>query len=183
MIPHSDKELLNQLATGDLKAYDTIFLKYYRLLCINAFFFLKDEQEAKDLVQVFFVDFWEKGLYKKMDGDVKGYLYQSVRNRCLNVLRKRISDGKKQSLFERNHQLDVYHPEDHNRIDQTYTYIREALFDLPKQRREALQIVYLEDKKYIEAAAQMGISINSLKTHLKFGLKSLRDQIKTLKTS
>jgi RNA polymerase sigma-70 factor (ECF subfamily) len=42
------------------------------------------------------------------------------------------------------------------------------------QKLTAVKMVYLEGKKYKDAANEMGISVNSLKTHLKSALKMLR---------
>ena len=177
MAPKHDKELLQQLKNGDYKAYDLIFLKYYKLLCINSYFFLKDEQEAKDLVQNFFIEMWDKKLYMSLEGDIKGYLYRSVKNRSLNCLRTAENAAKKQVAYELVYQTDLY-TEDITRPELAYNSLKEALKELPDKRREALQMVYFENKKYIDAADEMGISINSLKTHLKIGLKNLRDKIK-----
>jgi len=42
-------------------------------------------------------------------------------------------------------------------------------------------LVHYQNKKYKEAAYEMGISINSLKTHLKLAIKTMRDGIKTIR--
>ena len=48
---------------------------------------------------------------------------------------------------------------------------------LPVQRRKAFKLVYLEDKKYKEAAEEMGVSVNSIKTHLKLAVKALQQKL------
>jgi RNA polymerase sigma-70 factor (family 1) len=169
-----DTELLQRLKEGDINAFDGIFLKYYKLLCVNAYFFLKDEQESKDLVQFFFLEIWEKKLYMSLEGEIKGYLYRSVQNRCLNRLRKQESTQKKLNIFSNFFANDT---EEEPLPESFYSSLNEALMGLPTQRREAIQMVYLHNKKYQEAADVMGISINSLKTHLKIGLRNLRERI------
>jgi DNA-directed RNA polymerase specialized sigma24 family protein len=37
--------------------------------------------------------------------------------------------------------------------------------------------VFIEEKKYQEAADAMGVSLNTLKTHLKIGIKNLREKL------
>lgn len=72
---------INQIINlQSINAYDVIFLKYYKLLCINAYFYLHDEQESKDLVQAFFVQFWKKNIYMRLSGDIKGYLRSDYAN-------------------------------------------------------------------------------------------------------
>jgi RNA polymerase sigma-70 factor (ECF subfamily) len=53
-------------------------------------------------------------------------------------------------------------------------YLLAALNELPAQRFKAFNLVHMEDKKYHEAAKEMGISVNSLKSHLKLAVKFLR---------
>lgn len=88
MYCQQDIELVQRLKEHDLGAYDIIYLKYYKMLCVNAYFFLKNEQESKDLVQNLFLDIWEKKLYRQFHDDLKGYLFQAIKNRCLNQLEK-----------------------------------------------------------------------------------------------
>jgi RNA polymerase sigma-70 factor (family 1) len=171
---HSDLYLLALLKDGDIKAFDRLFLKYYKLLCANAYSLLRDEQEAKDIVQLFFVEMWEKKLFMGLEGDIKGYLYRSVHNRCLNQQRKQLTEQKKQEMFVQSR--EVYETDD-QWTENEPANLQEALLAMPVQRREALQLVYLQNKKYRDAADVMGISINSLKTHLKIGLRVLRERL------
>ncbi len=174
----SDVYLINKMKLGNYNAFDQMFVKYYKLLCLNAYSFIKDDEEAKEIVQIFFSDFWEKKLYLNMHGEIKGYFYRSIQNRCLNHIRKKETELKKQKQLA----IDLENiDEEAHFSEKTYLQLENVLQEIPKQRREALRIVYFENKKYQEAADSMGISINSLKTHLKLGLKNLRKKMKYLK--
>lgn len=172
----SDVQLLNKLRQGHVEAYDALFIKYYEMLCVNAYFYLKDSEEAKELVQEFFVDLFEKRGYTRLQGDIKGYLYQSVRNRCLNRLRKVENDQKRFEQLKLDH-AGAYEHEDMEGTENRYVLLHDAFAKLSVQRKEALTLIYVRDKRYQEAADEMGISVNSLKTHLKLGLKKLRNAL------
>lgn len=156
-------------------AYDHIFKQFYKFAYATAFFILKDEEETEDLVQAFFIDLWEKQMYLALNDDIKGYLYRAVKNRALNHIRNKETERRRREVFY------LYSERDSGKKEDTEEYLlrlKEALCELPVQRREAIQMVYLNDKKYQEAAEVMGISVNSLKTHLKIGLKNLRSRMK-----
>ncbi len=172
----SDEILLLKLKKGDFRAYDVLFMKYYKVLCLNALFFLESEEDARELVQLFFIDLWEKKYYLHLEGDIKGYCYTSVKNRCLNRRRQKERERKREALLLEHleHEADAVPPTFGEAI---YRTLDDALNTLPTQRKEAIRLVFLHQKKYQEAADSMGISINSLKTHLKLGLKSLRDHL------
>jgi RNA polymerase sigma-70 factor (ECF subfamily) len=171
-----DIALVLRLREDDPSAYDALYLKYYRMLCVSAFFFLRNEQEAKDLVQNLFVDIWDKKLFLQFHDDVKGYLFRAVKNRCINHREKQQTQSRHTKQFAA--MQDAYSQPDVDQKPENYEELYQALEDVPAQKRAALQIVYLHGKRYSEAALTMGISINSLKTHLRTGLRILRGEIK-----
>jgi RNA polymerase sigma-70 factor (family 1) len=169
-----DSYLLEKLKQGDEDAFNAFFKKYYKLLFANALFYTRDEQEAKDVVQDFLFEFWEKKLFLRLEGDMKGYLYRSVQHKCYNLQRKK-------SLHHQDFLLSGYQEADREEIDEReerFVQLEEALDDLPPQRREVIKRIYLENKKYQDAADEIGITLNTLKTHLKIGLKNLREKLK-----
>src|ERR671913_354562 len=99
MPQQQDIQIVKQLKQGDLSAFDSLFIKYYKLLCASAYFLLKDEQEAKDLVQSLFLDIWEKKLYLHFHDEIKGYLYRAVKNRCINEISKQKTRDKNNKAF------------------------------------------------------------------------------------
>jgi|SRR5579859_6407467 len=173
-----DTQLLHRLKGGDLTAFDALYLKYYALLCTNAYFFLRNEQEAKDLVQSLFLDLWDKQLYRNFHDDIKGYLFRAVKNRCINQLeRQRIRIKREKGFTAIALQDQEVAPIDE--ADKDYWQLHSALREMPSRKRAAIRMVYWQDKKYQDAADTMRISINSLKTHLRTGLRILRGELKS----
>ena len=170
-----DTALISRLKEGDLTAFDELYLKYYTLLCTSAYFFLKNGQEAKDLVQNLFLDIWDRQLYVHFHDDIKGYLFLAVKNRCINHLKKqRVQDRTRRGYAAWQEEVGL---EEIGYEEGDYGQLRAALEEMPDQKRRAIQMVYIHGKRYQDAADSMRISINSLKTHLKTGLKFLRGEI------
>lgn len=170
-----DAQLVQRLKDGDLTAFDALFVKYYKMLCVNAYWFLQNDQEAKDLVQTFFMDIWDRKLYLRFnEDDIKGYLHMAVKNRCLNLLKQQKMQSVHHEAFTHLRQDDAEAPDYYNRL-------HASLKDMSGHKRMAVQMVYIQGKRYQEAAEEMGISINSLKTHLKRGLQFLRQAVHKIK--
>ncbi len=170
-----DNQIVEQLVQGNQEAFKVLFKKYYKVLTVSAFYILRDEMEAEDTVQALLMDFWEKQLYRNINSSLNAYLKTAIRNRCLKRVEKGTSIQKKLEAY----QYTLSEVEDEAPVQEYYT--EKILADLSIQRLQAVTLVHYQNKKYKEAAYEMGISINSLKTHLKLALKALREGLKNAK--
>ncbi|HEY9260800.1 sigma-70 family RNA polymerase sigma factor [Chitinophaga sp.] len=169
---NDDKLLLHQLREGDIKAYEQLFKKYYKSLTVDAYYLLKDETEAEDQVQSLFIEIWDKQLYHNITYSVKSYLHTAIRNKCLSFIEKGKNEHKRFNAYVNTLEDEINENVVENK--ETENRLNLILNELPIQRLRAFSLVYLEDKKYKEAAEEMGITINSVKTHLKLALKILQ---------
>jgi RNA polymerase sigma-70 factor (ECF subfamily) len=177
----SEINLLNRLQAGEKAAFDQLFQQYYKLLCANACYFLQDEDDARELVQNLFVDLWEKKNRLQLHENLKSYLFLAVKNRCLNHLEKLKTRQKNYAAFsglQEKMTQPAFEP-----VPDYITLVNGELEQMADQKKYAIRAVYLKGKSYQEAANEMGISINSLKTHLKSGLKLLRNSLKNNPTN
>jgi RNA polymerase sigma-70 factor (family 1) len=173
----NDSYLLKEFKRGNVQAFEQVFTCYYSTLRTTAFLLIEDEQEAEDLVQQLFEDIWTKELYKNVDVSVKAYLYTAVRNKCFNFLEKRKMTEKHLNIYAESLPPILMEDTSHHDEHDLPVHMRNALDELPPQRKVAFKLVYMEERSYKDAADQMGISVNSLKTHLKMGVRFLRDTI------
>ncbi|HRE51924.1 MAG TPA: sigma-70 family RNA polymerase sigma factor [Flavitalea sp.] len=174
-----DQQTLALLKNGSLAAYETVFKKYYKKLCFQAFLFLKDETEAEDLVLELFIDIWHKKIYRRIDKSLEAYLCQSVRNKCINRVRKnKITRCKEVEYLEYHQQTRGPEWQEQQELGSSATNLNTLLLELPTQRLRAITLVYMEKKRYREAAEEMGLSVNSVKTHLRLAITALKDKIK-----
>jgi RNA polymerase sigma-70 factor (ECF subfamily) len=170
-----DHQLLPLLRSGSQEAYEILFKRYYKLLCLQAALFLMDEAEAEDLVIELFIDIWDKKIYRKIEHSFKSYIYQAVRNRCINVSRKQKLIQQKKEKYNEYREKEI----ELTRIEQRElaAHINDTLLEFPAQRLRAFKLIYMEEKRYQEVADEMGLSINTVKTHLKLALKVLRNKL------
>jgi len=177
---HSDQTLIDELKSGNQSAYELLFKKFYKTLVAKAYYILEDEMEAEDLVQNLFVTLWQKLPELNIRTSIRAYLFGAVHNQCMMLLRSRKVADKRLGAYTT--QLEA--------ASQLVTELEmplilqsdlELIFnELPAQRQRVFRMVYLEDKKYKQAAQEMGLSVNSVKTHLKLALRSIKDKVKKI---
>lgn len=179
MLELDDNDLLFLFQNDPVKAYEILFKKYYKILCLQAVFFLRDESQAEDLVLELFTEIWDKKIYKKIGTSFKSYLYRAVRNKCINAAKK----NKLSRVNLEKYMVSCSRKREGISIErkELEANINVALKEFPDQRLKAFTLVYLDNKKYQQAADEMGLSINSVKTHLKLALKTLREKLNGFK--
>ena len=67
----TDKELVSLFSTDKERAFNLFFQRYYIRLCMYAVQITDDFSESEDIVQSFFISFWEKKLYKTITDNLK----------------------------------------------------------------------------------------------------------------
>lgn len=166
------------LREGGLTAFEMLFRTYYQSLCNYAYTFLRDREEAEEVVQSTFLLVWEKRDSLAIRTSVKPYLYAMVRNACLNVIKhdkiKRRHAGEEIALAERSHE-SVAHAVASNELENR---IKLAMDQLPEQCRMVFKLSRFEELKYAEIAEQLSISVKTVENHMGKALKIMREQLK-----
>lgn len=166
--------LLRDFKAGSEAAFEQVFKLYYKSLHLQALLLLKDGGEAEDQVQQLFLDLWNKKQYRKVQLSIKAYLHAALKNRCLNHLNKLSVHTRLQNEYGGHTSTDLQYETSLDEVPPSPPNLLAVLAELPIQRRKAFSLVHLQDKKYQEAAREMGISVNSLKTHVKLAVRFLR---------
>ncbi len=167
-----DEKLLELFRTVPEKAFRQLFDTYYMPLCVYTVQLTDSFDMAEDVVQEVLAYFWEKKYYNRVTGSLRGYLFYAVRNAALLALKKNnlVSMEELSGM-----KIDI--PDEYPDREELYERERQLMADLeklPRQEVLAVKTVILESKKYKEAAEELQISVNTLKTHLSRALGKLR---------
>lgn len=169
----SDPELCALLNEGDEKAFAAIFNRYHSLLFDFVYKRTRDRDGAKDIVQEIFVRLWNNRSTLNIKTSLRSYLYRCALNAVLNTLsheciREEYVNSLQQMISE-NPQADY-----HIREADMERLISTEVAALPPKMREVFEMRkknYLSNK---EIASRMGISEQTVETHMKRALRVLR---------
>ena len=134
---------------------------------------LVDEDDAREVVHKVFIALWEKREEIDLAKSLKSYLFTSVHNRSLNVLR----DRKKfsgEELPEVAGDWDVSTQIESMELEEK---IREAIQSLPEKCRQVFELNRFEGLKYSEIAEKLNISIKTVENQMSKALKILREKL------
>lgn len=155
------------------EGFEDIYKEYSKPMFLYALSFLISEEEAEDVIQEVFINFWKDDTYQKIQNEVtKTYLFRSVKNNCLNRLKKRDVLRDRLDLFRE----EIAEEEMMTWNDELIQEVETEIAGMPEQTREIIQGVFFRGMKYQEVADQLGVSINTVKTLLKNGMRHLRER-------
>jgi RNA polymerase sigma-70 factor (ECF subfamily) len=177
-----DSTLIRGIEMGDPKAFETLFSKYYTVLVVFALKIVKDEDLARELVQDVFVNFFEKRNSLHIHTSLKSHLYQSVKNKCLNhIKREQLIKGHHQNILMDNQNTDAYIE---NKMEETEleSKMHQIIETLPDKCREIFELSRFEGKTNQEIADQFSLSKRTVETQISKALKILRENISDLLT-
>ena len=159
------------------KIYEQFFKENYSPLCRFAFTFLKDADDAEEIVQNSFVKLWKNKEQIEITTSLKSYLYTAVRNSCINELKHiDIKETYKQhNKIELNQSASLENEIEANELQEI---INIAIKKMPEQRRKIFSMSRFEGLKYKEIAKKLGISPKTVENHMGMAIKFLKEELK-----
>ncbi len=175
----NDLKILNELKLGSPKAFKELFDLYYIPLSTYAFKYCDSFTVAEDIVQDLFIKIWDEKLYLNFNETIGPYLFKAVKNNTLQATKQKskyhfveIEEHVNKLMIDEN--IDIKLIEDDKK--KLFTEI-EAL---PTKCKEVFKAIVLDNLKYKEVALQLGISVNTVKTHYSRALKQLRSVLEII---
>lgn len=167
---------------GDQAAFGKLVERFQRDVYGKAFSILKNHLDADDVVQETFLRVYRALPGFRFESSFRTWLITITTRQALNFLgRTRTSHESLDQGPEGTEHLAL-RVEDNQMaalLDQeSRRLLREALPRLPKRQREALLLKIENDWKYEQIAAEMSISVGSVKAHIFHAIQNLTTYVK-----
>jgi len=183
-----DETLIRLIAGSQSDALGELYDRYSRLVFGMARNALGDQGLAEEITQDVFMRIWNKAsTYQAVQGKVVSWIAGIARNRAIDVFRhqKSLLDGNSLSLEE----LPLFDPPDSLNVEKEIESklkerrVQQALFQLPKEQRDALALAYFRGYTHEEAAEALGQPLGTVKTRIRLGMQKLREILEDEKSS
>jgi RNA polymerase sigma-70 factor (ECF subfamily) len=171
---YSEEEIIANLRSGNQIAFKRIFDIYYRPLTLFAFKYVGNIEESKEIVQEFFIRLWARHDKIVFGHSFKGYLYQAVRNACLNQIESR-------KVVERR--ARDYHPPKISHDDpfekmvaaEQEERLMSVVDQLPAKCKQIFLMSRMESLSNQDIADQLHLSVKTVEAQITIALKRLRE--------
>jgi RNA polymerase sigma-70 factor (ECF subfamily) len=177
-----ERTVLNNLRSGDERAFEFIFKSYFQSLFNYAHTLLHSHYRAEEVISDVFARLWENRNNVNVENSLKSYLYQTVYNNCLNRIRQSKVEDKYKSYFL-NYYSEGYSSGGEyplakvleNELDAKINLIIESL---PDQCKAMFLLSRDEGLTHEEIALRFGVSVNTVHTQIARALKRFREELK-----
>lgn len=172
-----ESELIERLKKNDRSAFDALYWQYAPKLLGFALSYIKSESEAEDLVQEVFISLWQNRHNIKKEDSLKSFLFMSLRNRVISLIRVRVN---------RKIYTDYVEFMDKEKTDSGEPAIEYAEFEkrvlreidsLPSTQREVIKLSRFANLSNLEISERLGLSMQTVKNALSLGLSALRKRL------
>ncbi len=184
MTDEGNRDLSGFQESISISSFEDLFRAYYHRMKKYACHFLKDEEEANDLIQNVFLQYWSNRHTMNNRKNEAAWLFKSLKNSCLNRLKHRIIEGKysrEQSFFETERSYHISFEQNNGFIsmaDYLSLELESIIGAMPAKCGQAFRMKWLEGKKIKEIAELMDISTTMVDKHLSRGMEIARQKIR-----
>jgi RNA polymerase sigma-70 factor (ECF subfamily) len=175
----ADEDLVRLLARGHGEAMTVVFDRHYSVMMCVALKVVRNRQEAEDVVQTAFVDFYRQiNFFDGRKGSLRSWLLQYVYGRSLN----RLDRLKSRCHFNHIELADVAPSElvanaaEHFRLtsQEAKVFVEQVLKSLDEKHRRVVELICFAGLTIREAAKVAGVSPGNIQHYYYRSLKKLR---------
>ena len=173
-----DAALIERIRVGDMAAFEDVFRNYYDPLVAFVRTIVRSEDIAADVVDDLFTTMWVRRDQLDIQTSVASYLYRSVRNGALNILRNRRTQDAlhahwlpSETTSTQELASAAVEREELSRV------IERLLATLPERRREAVTLRWKGELSHAEIAQVLGITVQSVANLINRALHDLRQRL------
>lgn len=171
-------EHIKLLKEGNLAAFDVIYHHYSPKLFGYVFRYLKNKEDAEEIVQEVFVKIWETRSKIDLTASFDSYLFVIAYHATISLLRKRISESKAMDYVglaqEETESLTAL---DELQFKELHEKAGKLINSLSDRQREIFLLSREEGLSHKEIAEKLNISENTVKNHMVSSLKFLRENL------
>lgn len=178
----TDAALVARVRRGDAAALEALFRAYATPLRAFAARLVTEREVAHEIVQDVFLAIWSQRATWVVTGSVSTYLFQAIKHRALNVVRRdqvhrRFESGAASGtlaewLGARPPSADAL-AQDRELADA----VRRAVDRLPSRVRAVFRLAREEERSYAEVAAKLGISVPTVERDMAKAVEALRREL------
>jgi len=173
-VPDMDSDLLKSLKQGDHGAFEKLFNRYARKLFVFSLSYLKNENDAEEIVQDIFLKVWLNRLTLKTETSFQSYLFTIA----FNAVKKSFIKTARNNQFKLELVDTLDAGQDRAEYEQDFQRVVEKLelfiAEMPEKRRAIFIQRKKQGKPVKQIAEEMQVSVKTIENQITEAMKYLK---------
>lgn len=170
----NEKSLVSKLKEDDAKSFDTLFNIYSNKLFRFAFSLLKNEEDAKEIVQETFFRIWNKRKDIDSSKSFKSFLFSISYNLIIDQLRFKLKDKKFRDSLENYFKNQINFQDNNTDYNILKKEIEDVINKLPERRRQIYLLSREHGLSHKEIAEKLNITPKTVENQIGLTLKHIK---------
>ena len=167
---------IEKIRQGDICEFEKLYRQFCQSLILFVNMYVYDLDSAENIVQDVFVNVWQNRTNLDPSGNVKTYLYTSVKNHALNFVNHQgIERRYKEKIII--DERDDFTPETQFDLKELEAQVNNVVKNLPEKRRIIFLMSRHDHLTYAEIAEILGLSIKTVENQMGKALKTFRSYL------
>lgn len=174
-----DRTLVTECAKGNSRAQRALFDKFAPKMLSVILRYVRNNDEAEDVLQDGFVKIFQKIGEFKMEGSLEGWIRRIMVNTALDVLRKNKKLLGDVQLEDVSYKVSF---DDHGFDEMNVTQLLKMIDNLPEGYRIVFNMFAIEGYSHKEIADTLGVTENTSKSQYSRARAFLRNQLEKIES-
>ncbi|WP_258103453.1 RNA polymerase sigma factor [Marinoscillum sp. MHG1-6] len=161
----------------DKKYFEEVYREYFDRLFAYALVITRSESLAKDVVSDVFFNLYNAQTNLRSIRELKSYLFTSTKNQAIRCLSQDPLQFESENFDQVANSIDKVNPEDLMVGKELDEFLHQVIADLPDTCSLVFSLVREKGMKYSEVATELGISVDTVKYHVKTALKKIKSEL------
>jgi RNA polymerase sigma-70 factor (family 1) len=174
---YTEQYWMEAFQNGNEKALSHYFKLHGKSLAYFTTRMLDNQVEADDIVSSCFLKLWQKHADFKTAQNIKAFLYISCRNACLDYL----ASLKVRTIAQEKYITHLHEGEETILYDIIQTevldMVNKEIEELPEKMKVIFKMLYIEGKATSEIAAELGLSIQTVRNQKTKAITILKNSL------
>jgi len=176
----SNKDLLLLIKEGDMVAFYHIYERYCARLYGFVLRYIKQEQDAEEIVHEVFIKIWEARDKIDVYSSFESFIFTIAYNSTISMFRKRTKEKKYMEHLRSLQQVEKA-PDltDEIHFNELNDQVQTLLNELTPRQKEIFQLSREKGLSHEEIAKKLNITVNTVKKHMVNTLAFLKSHLDT----
>ena len=177
MLTQTETQLIKELKTGSIKAFDAIYKLYASRLYSFCYSYTKSKEVSEDIVQDVFMKLWNMREEIRQEDTLKSLLFIMVKHKANNAVVATVNSPKFEDYVEYCNSIPDGERHDQMEYDEFLNQVKHVIAELPTTQRKVVELSKFELFSNKEIAGKLGLSEQTVKNNLTLGMKLVRKRV------